>query len=202
MRSAQPTASHRCPPLRYEGESTRESGVAGASMENVPNDLVGGLTAERHTIIGEEYEQALVSARDACTNTTEIGGKSHGLVTLHRTLRPPSPIRNTSASTAAVFDVILSSSTAYIAVPATIAPSPISSASNSKANSFLHRTLGLLLIATAQLFFSTMNLSAKLLSQSHPPIHPLEIILIRMPITWLGSLAYLYHHKILVSHLV
>lgn len=165
-------------------------------MENAPRDPAEDLTAEEQTIVGEEDEQALISVRDAHTNTIEIEGKSHGLVASHQTLRPPAPIRSTSSLTATVFDVTSSSSTAYIALPATTAPTPTSSTSTSEANSFLHRNLGLLLIATAQLFFSTMNLSAKLLSQSHPPIHPLEIVFVRMLITWLGSLAYLYHQKI------
>src|SRR2546423_4575998 len=90
--TVRPTAPRRHPPLRYEGKSTRESGVTDASMENVPTYLIGDFTAERQAIIREEDEQALISARDAQTNTIEIEGKSHGSVTSHQTLRPSAPI--------------------------------------------------------------------------------------------------------------
>jgi drug/metabolite transporter (DMT)-like permease len=110
-------------------------------------------------------------------------------------LRPPSRLRRTSSSTAAVFDVASSSSTAYIALPP-IEPETVDIPSRNVLTSFVHRNLGLFLIASAQLFFATMNLCAKLLSQSDPPIHPLEIIFVRMTITWFGSLAYLHHKKI------
>lgn len=41
-----------------------------------------------------------------------------------------------------------------------------------------------------------MNLGAKLLSMGDPPIHPLEIIFVRMIITWIGALAYLHYNKV------
>jgi drug/metabolite transporter (DMT)-like permease len=62
--------------------------------------------------------------------------------------------------------------------------------------SFFHRNLGIFLIAGAQMFFSTMNLCAKLLSDSDPPIHPLEIIFVRMLITWIGAISYLHYNKV------
>ena len=46
------------------------------------------------------------------------------------------------------------------------------------------------------MFFSIMNLCAKLLSMGDPPIHPFEIIFVRMIITWLGGLTYLHYNKI------
>jgi drug/metabolite transporter (DMT)-like permease len=62
--------------------------------------------------------------------------------------------------------------------------------------SFFYRNVGLFLIAGAQFFFSTMNLCAKLLTSGDPPIHPLEIIFMRMSITWLGALSYLHYNKV------
>lgn len=61
---------------------------------------------------------------------------------------------------------------------------------------FFDRNAGLFLIASAQMFFSIMNLCVKLLSIGDPPIHPLEIILLRMLITWLGALGYLHYTKV------
>lgn len=93
------------------------------------------------------------------------------------------------------FDLASSSSAAYVALPTPdimrIPPNP-----RGKISSFLHRNLGLICLASAQLFFSMMNLCAKLLSMGDPPIHPLEIIFARMIITWIGSLAYLHYNKI------
>ena len=65
-----------------------------------------------------------------------------------------------------------------------------------KLASFFHRNLGLFLIASAQLFFSLMNLCAKLLSMGNPGLHPFEIIFVRMFITWLSAIAYLHYHKV------
>jgi drug/metabolite transporter (DMT)-like permease len=99
-------------------------------------------------------------------------------------------------STAAVFDVASSSSsTAYIALPTPEAVQ-IDLSSKGLVASFVQRNLGLFLIATAQLFFATMNLCAKLLTTADPPIHPLEIIFVRMAVTWVGSLAYLHINRI------
>lgn len=166
-------------------------------MDNSPSNEADDLAAAEQSNVGEPDEQPLIPARETRTNPIEIEGKSQGPTPSHHNLRPPGPPRRTSTSTATVFDVLSVSSTAYVAFPNDNASPPTpSSASTPETKSFLHRNLGLLLIATAQLFFSTMNLSAKLLSQSHPPIHPLEIIFVRMLITWLGSLAYLYYQNI------
>jgi drug/metabolite transporter (DMT)-like permease len=73
-------------------------------------------------------------------------------------------------------------------------PEPPSS--NGKLSSFRNRNLGLFCIALAQMFFSVMNLCAKLLSMGDPPIHPLEIIFVRMTLTWIGCIAYLYYNNI------
>jgi drug/metabolite transporter (DMT)-like permease len=98
-------------------------------------------------------------------------------------------------STAPVFDIASSSSTAYIALPA---PETVPSSAEPRGPlaAFFHRNIGLFLIAGAQLFFSMMNLCAKLLSQADPPIHPLEIIFVRMLITWAGAVSYLRYNKV------
>src|SRR5438105_7785866 len=108
----------------------------------------------------------------------------------------PQPLRQ--FSTTPHFDIASSSSTAYIALPvpdSSKAPMPISPPRGRLA-SFFHRNLGLFYIAGAQMFFSMMNLCAKLLSMGDPPIHPLEIILVRMLITWIGAISYLHYKKV------
>ena len=109
-------------------------------------------------------------------------------------LRSPRPLPR--FSTIPHFDLASSSTTAYIALPAPEAMTPAPPTPKGKFTSFIHQNLGLFLIAAAQMFFSTMNLCAKLLSMGDPPIHPLEIIAVRMFITWLGGLAYLHYHKV------
>ncbi|ODQ54274.1 DUF6-domain-containing protein, partial [Saitoella complicata NRRL Y-17804] len=53
---------------------------------------------------------------------------------------------------------------------------------------------GILIIALAQLFFSCMNISAKLLSGYGVPA--LEIVFVRMSITYVLSIAYMWHNDI------
>ena len=64
-----------------------------------------------------------------------------------------------------------------------------------KLKSFAKRNHGLLLLACSMLFFSTMNLFFKLLTSLPPeesqPITALEIIFIRMSITWVGCIAFM-----------
>ncbi|OLL26877.1 putative transport protein [Neolecta irregularis DAH-3] len=55
----------------------------------------------------------------------------------------------------------------------------------------VQENVGLLLIATSQIFFSIMNLCAKLLTQ-RTKIHALEIIFVRMSITWIACLLFMY----------
>ncbi|KZP24259.1 drug/metabolite transporter superfamily [Athelia psychrophila] len=55
---------------------------------------------------------------------------------------------------------------------------------------------GLLLVAAAQLFFSLMNLVAKKVSTVDPPVPTLELILIRMLITWICCVWYMYYTKV------
>jgi drug/metabolite transporter (DMT)-like permease len=97
-------------------------------------------------------------------------------------------------SSSRYFDLASSSSTAYIALPRPTSPLPHTG--TSAVGSFFQRNMGLLHIAAAQLFFSMMNLCAKLLSMGDPPINPLEIIFGRMLITWCGAMAYLHYNKI------
>jgi drug/metabolite transporter (DMT)-like permease len=94
------------------------------------------------------------------------------------------------------FDLATSSSTAYIALPVPEATGHAPVLPKGKFASFVHRNLGLFLIAAAQIFFSMMNLCAKLLSMEDPPIHPLEIIFVRMFITWFVALLYLHYSKV------
>ena len=111
---------------------------------------------------------------------------------------PPKPLRR--FSTTPHFDLDSSSSAAYIALPLPTddmgSPPLDDSSARGRLSAFFHRNLGLFLIAGAQLFFSIMNLCAKLLTLGDPPIHPLEIIWMRMFITWLGAISYLYYNKV------
>jgi drug/metabolite transporter (DMT)-like permease len=109
--------------------------------------------------------------------------------------QPLNPTRRFS-TTAPHFDLASSSSTAYIALPVLDTMAPPLRPPKGKLASFFHRNLGLFLIAGAQMFFSMMNLCAKLLSMGDPPIHPLEIIFVRMFITWLGAVSYLHYNKV------
>ena len=110
---------------------------------------------------------------------------------------PPSqPSLSRRISTTPHFDLASSSSTAYIALPAPKSMEPSPSPPKGKLAFFFYSNLGLFCIAAAQLFFSMMNLCAKLLSMGNPPIHPLEIIFVRMLITYIGATAYLHHNKI------
>ncbi|KAJ1034986.1 hypothetical protein NDA18_000591 [Ustilago nuda] len=65
----------------------------------------------------------------------------------------------------------------------------------SKLRGFIQRNEGILLLGLAQLFFLTMNLFYKLINMLPPeesaPVTPLEIILIRMSITWVGCVGFM-----------
>src|SRR5271170_1672897 len=75
-------------------------------------------------------------------------------------LQPPRTVRR--FSTTPHFDLASSSSTAYIALPVPEQMDPAPPAPKGRLASFFYRNLGLFLIAAAQMFFSTMNLCAKL----------------------------------------
>ena len=99
-------------------------------------------------------------------------------------------------STTPHFDLTSASSTAYIALPPLEAMSPERPPPKGPVESFFDRNVGLFFIASSQIFFSIMNLCAKLLSMGYPPIHVLEIIFLRMLITWLCALGYLHYTKV------
>lgn len=65
----------------------------------------------------------------------------------------------------------------------------------SKLKGFVKRNEGILLLAVAQLFFSTMNFFFKLINllppEESPPVTALEIIFIRMSITWVGCVGFM-----------
>ncbi|SPO25167.1 uncharacterized protein UTRI_02726_B [Ustilago trichophora] len=65
----------------------------------------------------------------------------------------------------------------------------------SKFRVFVKRNEGILLLGLAQLFFSTMNFFFKLINLLPPeesaPVTALEIILIRMSITWVGCVGFM-----------
>jgi len=59
------------------------------------------------------------------------------------------------------------------------------------AKDFLQKNTGLLLFIASQAFITSMNLSVKILNSIDPPITPLELIAVRMAITYLCCLAYM-----------
>lgn len=64
-----------------------------------------------------------------------------------------------------------------------------------KLRGFVKRNEGILLLSFAQLFFSTMNFFYKLINLLPPeesaPVTALEIILVRMSITWVGCVGFM-----------
>jgi len=63
-------------------------------------------------------------------------------------------------------------------------------------NSFIDDNLGLLLVAVSQFFFSAMMVSVKWLNISDEPVPTLELIQVRMAITYICSVAYMYWTRI------
>ncbi|KAN0135178.1 hypothetical protein V8E53_007069 [Lactarius tabidus] len=63
-------------------------------------------------------------------------------------------------------------------------------------SSFFDDNAGLLLVAASQLFASAMNLSVKVLNSLDEPVPTLELLLVRMVITYVCSVAYMYWKKI------
>ncbi|KAI0808219.1 hypothetical protein C8Q74DRAFT_1231955 [Fomes fomentarius] len=56
----------------------------------------------------------------------------------------------------------------------------------------VERNTGLLLVASSQLFFSLMNVGVKVLNNLDPPVSAVELILVRMGITWICCVIYMY----------
>ncbi|KAJ3562036.1 hypothetical protein NP233_g9827 [Leucocoprinus birnbaumii] len=53
------------------------------------------------------------------------------------------------------------------------------------------QNVGLLLIVGSQMFFSLMNVAVKKLNSIDPPVTPLQLIVVRMGITWVFSVVYM-----------
>jgi len=67
---------------------------------------------------------------------------------------------------------------------------------NSALSSFFDANAGLLLVTASQIFFSAMNLSVKVLNSLDEPVPTFELILVRMGITTVFSVTYMYWKKI------
>ncbi|KAF8260012.1 hypothetical protein EI94DRAFT_944170 [Lactarius quietus] len=63
-------------------------------------------------------------------------------------------------------------------------------------SSFLENNTGLLLVAAAQFFFSAMGIAVKSLNRLDNPVLTLELILVRMVITYICSVTYMYWKRI------
>jgi hypothetical protein len=51
-------------------------------------------------------------------------------------------------------------------------------------------------VAASQFFFSLMNLAVKKLNSVDPPVPALELIFIRMTITWMCCITYMFSSKV------
>ncbi|KAM5541611.1 hypothetical protein V8D89_004801 [Ganoderma adspersum] len=65
-----------------------------------------------------------------------------------------------------------------------------------RAREVVEGNTGLMLVAASQLFFSLMNVGVKKLNSLDPPVHAVELILVRMGITWLCCVAYMHLMKV------
>ncbi|KAI1789861.1 hypothetical protein LXA43DRAFT_892024 [Ganoderma leucocontextum] len=65
-----------------------------------------------------------------------------------------------------------------------------------QAREVVKSNIGLILVASSQLFFSLMNVGVKKLNSLDPPVHAVELILVRMGITWLCCVAYMHVMKV------
>ncbi|EJD38138.1 DUF6-domain-containing protein [Auricularia subglabra TFB-10046 SS5] len=61
---------------------------------------------------------------------------------------------------------------------------------------FVENNAGLLMIAFSQFFASLMNISVKYLNGLDPPVPPLELVIVRMSLTYIASLAYMLYKGI------
>ncbi|KAI0247427.1 hypothetical protein BJV78DRAFT_1364195 [Lactifluus subvellereus] len=64
------------------------------------------------------------------------------------------------------------------------------------ASTFVDRNTGLLLVAASQFFFALMGISVKWLSSLNEPVPTLELIWLRMVMTYIYSVVYMYMRKI------
>ncbi|CCF56679.1 hypothetical protein KAFR_0B03830 [Kazachstania africana CBS 2517] len=64
-----------------------------------------------------------------------------------------------------------------------------------KINSKIKSNIGIVFLAIAQFFNSTMIVSTKVLETGESKIKPLQVLVVRMVITYLGCLIYMYLHR-------
>ncbi|KAH9895972.1 hypothetical protein C8Q73DRAFT_729352 [Cubamyces lactineus] len=87
------------------------------------------------------------------------------------------------------------------------APTAVRDGARPKIPRTLHRALattkeaisdnrGMLLVAAAQLFFSLMNVWVKKLNSLDPPVPAFELIFVRMAITWICCITYMFIAKV------
>ncbi|KAH9939623.1 EamA-like transporter family-domain-containing protein [Epithele typhae] len=57
---------------------------------------------------------------------------------------------------------------------------------------FVKANYGLSLVASAQIFFALMNVGVKTLNTLDPPVPPIELVFVRMAVTWACCLLYMY----------
>ncbi|EJF60876.1 hypothetical protein DICSQDRAFT_137097 [Dichomitus squalens LYAD-421 SS1] len=65
-----------------------------------------------------------------------------------------------------------------------------------RAREVFESNIGLLLVASAQLFFSLMNVGVKQLNSLDPPVPAVELIFVRMAITWVCCVSYMHIMKV------
>ncbi|VDB84597.1 unnamed protein product [Peniophora sp. CBMAI 1063] len=65
-----------------------------------------------------------------------------------------------------------------------------------KLRGFVDNNAGLLLVALAQLFFAFVNVSVKVLKEIDVPMPTLELVLVRMSITYICCLVFMYWQKV------
>ncbi|KAI0704155.1 hypothetical protein C8Q76DRAFT_801904 [Earliella scabrosa] len=83
-------------------------------------------------------------------------------------------------------------------VPFISMPSTSSSVAGSltRIRDAVRSNIGLMLVASSQLFFALMNIGVKKLNSLDPPVSATELILVRMGITWLCCVTYMYSMKV------
>ncbi|EKM51176.1 uncharacterized protein PHACADRAFT_213054 [Phanerochaete carnosa HHB-10118-sp] len=67
---------------------------------------------------------------------------------------------------------------------------------NLKTRGVIRNNTGMLLVASSQGFFALMNVAVKKLNSLDPPVTPMELVCIRMVITWLCCVSYMYITKV------
>lgn len=91
---------------------------------------------------------------------------------------------------------LLSDETSPLLKPTQAHQKSIPGTRRSALSSFFDDNAGLLLIVASQVFFSAMNLSVKVLNSLDEPVPTFELILVRMVITTICSVVYMYWKKI------